>query len=107
MASLGLAVIASDRAHARGSRAFLHIYLVGCPMAMGQTCPACPFRVCSGDCLPVGWVTALVRSYVQAQAGGSAPLPKCPSSVGTIDELELCLESTDDSYEVEVKVDDE
>ena len=55
----------------------------------------------------LGWVTALVRSYVQAQAGGSAPLPKCPSSVGTIDELELCLESTDDSYEVEVKVDDE
>ena len=55
---------------------------------------------------PLGAVTALVRSYVQAQSGGSsAPaLLKCPSpgSVGTVDELE----STDDStYEVEVKVD--
>ena len=44
--------------------------------------------------------TAVARSHVQAQAGGSAPLP---SPVGTVDDL-VYAESTD---EEEVKVDDE
>ena len=50
---------------------------------------------------PLGAVTALVRSYVQAQSGGSsAPaLLKCPSpgSVGTVDELESTDDSTSES----------
>ena len=56
---------------------------------------------------PLGAVTALVRSYVQAQSGGvlrpcTAKVPIARLGFGTVEELE----STDDStYEVEVKVD--